>query len=58
MFVARAARPPAQVFDVAHFIVCLQGERADMGDGFEATTKKHPLVWDDDSSRRNYSSTW
>ena len=32
------------VFDVAHFIVCLQGERADMGDSFEATTKQHPLV--------------
>ena len=33
------------VFDVAHFIVCLQGERADMGDGFETITKSHPLVW-------------
>ena len=32
------------VFDVAHFIVCLQGERADMGDGFEATTRSNPLV--------------
>jgi hypothetical protein len=29
---------------VAHFIYCLQCERADMGEGFEATTKNHPLV--------------
>ena len=32
------------VFDIAHYIVCLQGERADLGDGFEKLTRSNPLV--------------
>ena len=32
------------VFDIAHYIVCLQGERADLGDGFEKLTRNNPLV--------------
>ena len=31
-------------FDVVHYIVCLQGERADLGDGFETVTRNNPLV--------------
>ena len=32
------------LFDVVHFIVCLQGERLDMGDKFSATTQNHPFA--------------
>ena len=32
------------VFDIAHYIVCLQGERADLGEGFEKLTRNNPLV--------------
>ena len=32
------------VFDIVHYIVCLQGERLDMGEKFAETTKKNPLV--------------
>lgn len=32
------------VFDIVHYIVCLQGERLDMGDKFSEITKSHPLV--------------
>ena len=32
------------VFDIVHYIVCLQGERADLGDGFEKLTRNNPLV--------------
>ena len=31
-------------FDIVHYIVCLQGERADLGDGFENVTRNNPLV--------------
>ena len=31
-------------FDIVHYIVCLQGERADLGDGFEKVTANNPLV--------------
>ena len=31
-------------FDIVHYIVCLQGERADLGDGFEKVTRNNPLV--------------
>lgn len=31
-------------FDIVHYIVCLQGERADLGDGFEKVTGNNPLV--------------
>ncbi len=36
----------ALVFDIVHYVVCLQGERLDMGDKFAETTKTHPLVSD------------
>jgi len=32
------------VFDVVHFILCIQGDREDMGDGFAGTSKTHPLA--------------
>ena len=32
------------VFDVVHYIVCLQAERADLGDNFEKVTRSNPLV--------------
>ena len=32
------------VFDVIHYIVCLQGERLDLGDQFATTTQNHPLA--------------
>merc|ERR1712106_898697 len=32
------------VFDLVHFILCIQGDRADLGDSFEATSKLHPLA--------------
>ena len=32
------------VFDVVHYIVCLQAERADLGDSFENVTRTNPLV--------------
>ena len=32
------------VFDIVHYVVCLQGERADLGDGFEKITRNNPLV--------------
>jgi len=32
------------VFDVVHFILCIQGDRADMGDSFDSTSKLHPLA--------------
>lgn len=31
-------------FDIVHYIVSLQGERADLGDDFESVTKLNPLV--------------
>ena len=34
----------ALAFDIVHYIVCLQGERLDMGDKFSAITKNNPLV--------------
>ena len=34
----------ALVFDIVHYIVCLQGERADLGEDFENVTKLNPLV--------------
>ena len=34
----------ALVFDIIHYIVCLQAERLDMGDKFTETTRNHPLV--------------
>ena len=33
-------------FDVVHYIVCLQAERTDLGDGFEKITRNNPLVSD------------
>ena len=32
------------VFDIVHYIVCLQAERLDMGDKFDATSKSNPMV--------------
>lgn len=32
------------VFDLVHFILCIQGDRADLGDSFDATSKVHPLA--------------
>ena len=32
------------VFDIVHYVVCLQGERLDMGDNFATTSKNNPLV--------------
>ena len=32
------------VFDVAHYIVCLQAERADIGPDFEKLSLNNPLV--------------
>merc|ERR1711962_1806789 len=32
------------VFDIVHFILCIQGDRADLGDSFEMTSKQHPLA--------------
>jgi len=32
------------VFDLIHFILCIQGDRADLGDGFETTSKLNPLA--------------
>ena len=32
------------VFDIVHYIVCLQAERLDMGDKFTETTKNNPFV--------------
>ena len=32
------------VFDIIHYVVCLQAERADMGDKFAETTQNNPLV--------------
>lgn len=34
----------ALVFDIVHYVVCLQGERADLGEDFETVTKINPLV--------------
>jgi len=31
-------------FDIVHFIVCIQGDRLDMGDRFLPTSKEHPLA--------------
>ena len=31
-------------FDIVHYVVCLQGERADLGDQFETITRTNPLV--------------
>ena len=31
-------------FDIVHYIVCLQGERLDMGLQFSETSQNHPLV--------------
>ena len=31
------------VFDVVHFILCIQGDRADMGDNFSPMSRLHPL---------------
>lgn len=32
------------IFDIVHYIICIQGERSDLGDDFEKTKKKNPLV--------------
>jgi len=32
------------VFDIVHFILCIQGDRADIGDSFESTSKLQPLA--------------
>jgi len=32
------------LFDAVHFILCIQGDRADLGDSFETTSKLHPLA--------------
>jgi len=32
------------VFDLVHFVLCIQGDRADLGEGFESTSKLHPLA--------------
>merc|ERR1711963_988698 len=32
------------LFDLVHFVLCIQADRADLGDGFEATSKLHPLA--------------
>merc|ERR1712008_114010 len=32
------------VFDLVHFILCIQGDRADLGDSFETTSKLNPLA--------------
>jgi hypothetical protein len=32
------------VFDIIHYVVCLQAERLDMGDKFAETTQNNPLV--------------
>lgn len=32
------------LFDVVHYVLCLQAERADLGDRFNDVTKKNPLV--------------
>ena len=34
----------AIVFDVVHYIVCIQGERADLGSEFDRVSKQNPLV--------------
>ena len=34
----------ALVFDIVHYVVCLQAERLDMGDKFDNTSKNNPLV--------------
>eukprot|EP00095_Tigriopus_kingsejongensis_P007351 maker-scaffold589_size129586-snap-gene-0.45 protein:Tk07351 transcript:maker-scaffold589_size129586-snap-gene-0.45-mRNA-1 annotation:"trimeric intracellular cation channel type b" len=31
-------------FDIVHYIVCLQGERADLGDDFDSVTRLNPLA--------------
>lgn len=32
------------VFDIVHYVVCLQGERLDMAEKFGQTTKNNPFV--------------
>jgi len=32
------------VFDLVHFILCVQGDRQDLGDGFESMSRLHPLA--------------
>merc|ERR550519_1834552 len=32
------------VFDIVHFTLCIQGDRADLGDSFETTSKLQPLA--------------
>ena len=32
------------VFDIVHYVVCLQAERADMAEKFAETTQKNPFV--------------
>merc|ERR1719378_923032 len=32
------------VFDLVHFILCIQGDRADIGPEFETTSKNNPLA--------------
>jgi len=32
------------LFDIVHFILCIQGERGDLGDSFEVTSRQHPLA--------------
>lgn len=31
-------------FDVVHYILCLQAERADLGEDFQRVTRQNPLV--------------
>ena len=32
------------IFDIVHYVVCLQAERADLGPAFESLTRSNPLV--------------
>ena len=46
------------VFDIVHYIVCLQAERLDMGDKFDATSKSNPLVSKNRHKRSVLSNTY
>ncbi len=43
-FLYDLAKDHSLVFDAAHYVLCILGERADMGDGFLDEARKHPLV--------------
>ena len=46
------------VFDIVHYIVCLQAERLDMGDKFDATSKSNPLVSKNRQKKSVLSNTY